>query len=88
MRLVVFCFLIVSTKLPTAAFKIVVLSYSNKLTEYCWCSNGPALSREFYVKWFYDTATLGPVLLLRHYAVARILANGMAAFFESCAAIG
>ena len=30
----------------------------------------------------------GPVLLLRHGAVARILANGDAAFFESCAAIG
>ena len=29
-----------------------------------------------------------PVLLLRHGAVARILANGDAAFFESCAAIG
>ena len=30
----------------------------------------------------------GPVLLLRQDAVARILANGSAAFFESCAAIG
>ena len=30
----------------------------------------------------------GPVLLLRHDAVARILANGRAAFFESCGAIG
>ena len=30
----------------------------------------------------------GPVLLLRHDAVARILANGSAAFFESCAPIG
>ena len=30
----------------------------------------------------------GTVLLLRHDAVARILANGSAAFFESCAAIG
>ena len=30
---------------------------------------------------------LSPVLLLRHDAVARILANGSAAFFESCAAI-
>ena len=30
----------------------------------------------------------GPVLLLRHDAVARILANGSAAFIESCAAIG
>ena len=32
--------------------------------------------------------TLGPLLLLRHDAVVRILANGSAAFFESCAAIG
>ena len=31
---------------------------------------------------------LNPVLLLRHDAVARILANGSAAFFESCIAIG
>ena len=31
---------------------------------------------------------LGLVLLQRHDAVARILANGSAAFFESCAAIG
>ena len=31
---------------------------------------------------------LGPVLLLRHNAVAMLLANGSAAFFESCAAIG
>ena len=30
----------------------------------------------------------GPVLLLRHGAVTRILANGGAAFIESCAAIG
>ena len=30
----------------------------------------------------------GPVLLLRHDAVARILANGSAAFIESCLAIG
>ena len=30
----------------------------------------------------------GPVLLLRHDAVARILANGSAAFIESCPAIG
>ena len=30
----------------------------------------------------------GPVLILRHDAVARILANGRVAFFESCAAIG
>ena len=30
----------------------------------------------------------GPVLLLQHDAVARILANGSAAFIESCAAIG
>ena len=30
----------------------------------------------------------GSVLLLRHDAVARILANGSAAFFESCDAIG
>ena len=30
----------------------------------------------------------GPVSPLRHDAVARILANGSAAFFESCAAIG
>ena len=29
-----------------------------------------------------------PVLLLRHDAVARILANGNAAFIESCAAVG
>ena len=31
---------------------------------------------------------LGPVLLLRHDAVARISANESAAFIESCAAIG
>ena len=31
---------------------------------------------------------LGPALLMRHDAVARILANGSAAFIESCAAIG
>ena len=30
----------------------------------------------------------GPVLLLRHDAVAIILANGSAAYFESCVAIG
>ena len=30
----------------------------------------------------------GPVLLLRHYALERVLANGSAAFFESCAPIG
>ena len=30
---------------------------------------------------------LGPVLLLRHDAVARILVNGSAAYIESCAAI-
>ena len=30
----------------------------------------------------------GPVLLLRHDAVAGILANGSAAFIEGCAAIG
>ena len=30
----------------------------------------------------------GPVLLLRHGAVARVLANGNAVFSESCAAIG
>ena len=35
-----------------------------------------------------SSAMLGPVLLLRHDAVARILANGIAAFFESCDAIG
>ena len=34
------------------------------------------------------TGFLGLVLLLRHDTVARILANGSAAFFESCAAIG
>ena len=32
--------------------------------------------------------TQGPVLLPRHDAVAQILANGSAAFIESCAAIG
>ena len=32
--------------------------------------------------------TQGPVLLLRHDAVARILVNGSAAFIESYAAIG
>ena len=40
---------------------------------------------------FHDCAVYihqGWVLLLRHDAVARILANGSAAFFESCAAIG
>ena len=31
--------------------------------------------------------TPGPVLLVRHDAVPRILDNGNAAFFESCAAI-
>ena len=36
----------------------------------------------------YLTIPLGPVLLVRHDAVARILANGSAAFFESCAAPG
>ena len=30
---------------------------------------------------------LGPVLLLRHDAFARILTNGSTAFFESCTAI-
>ena len=38
--------------------------------------------------WNYYPGSLGPVLLLRHDAVARILANGSAAFFESCAVIG
>ena len=42
--------------------------------------------------WRHDMEThsvlLGPVLLLRYDAVARILANGCAAFFESYAAIG
>ena len=37
---------------------------------------------------FRTVKTLGPVLLLRHDAAARILANGSAAFIESCAAIG
>ena len=34
------------------------------------------------------SAVQGPVLLLWHDAVARILANGSAAFIESCVAIG
>ena len=33
-------------------------------------------------------ATQGPALLLRHDAVAMILANGSADYFENCAAIG
>ena len=33
-------------------------------------------------------AGLGPVLLVRHNAVARIFANGSAAFIENCAANG
>ena len=35
-----------------------------------------------------SSALLGPVLLLRHDAVARILANESTAFFESCVVIG
>ena len=42
----------------------------------------------FIPLWREFTASRGPVLLLRHDAVARILANGSAAFIESCAAIG
>ena len=36
----------------------------------------------------YSAEYLGPVLLLRYDTVTRILANGSAAFIESCAAIG
>ena len=36
----------------------------------------------------WPTSLHGPVLLLRHDAVARILANGSATFIECCAAIG
>ena len=43
----------------------------------------------FYkVRFDIDAFMRGPVFLLRHDAVARILANGSAAFIESCAAIG
>ena len=47
-----------------------------------------AVLLDAFSEWNQFWAAQGPVLLMRHDAVARILANGGAAFFESCTAIG
>ena len=61
-------------------------------THYLTVTTKDSLTHSHFDKWkSYPCIwciTQGPVLILRHDAVARILANGSAAFFESCAAIG